>query len=372
MRKISIWNRVVVLLILFAGTGCRKDLCYDHNHATNVEVRTSYNLDWRMHWEEDVEIEPSWDIDWTPVYPQEPDGVRLVTYPHYSGLSGQTYNMPKYGGKLNMSAGYHDMLFYNNDTEYILFGGHGDAMMATTRTRTRASYSKLYPDEVTVNPPDMLFGAFFEDLYIEDESELHDPTNKEKILEVKLMPRVFSYVIHFEFKSGLEYVAQARGALSGMAGSVTLSNGHTDNNPVTLLFDCTKKKWGCQAIIRSFGVPGISLHDSKSSEDTQVDDPDITKTGNHISYDRNEPTKVIEINETYNHRLTLELYLINGKEKLITIDVTDQVNKQPRGGVIVAEDLEVTEEEGEESSGGGFDTEVDGWEDDKVVDIPID
>ena len=374
-------NRIKLLMIVSAGVllaSCRKDLCYDHNHAANVDLRVKYTLDWYTHWAPGISINPDWSIEWNAVIPQEPEGVRLLTYPHYEELSGQTYNMPKSGGKIVMASGRYDLLFYNNDTEYILFGGKGNTTVATTRTRTRASYSKAHPDEITVNPPDMLFAAYLEKFYLEEMPE-NDLINKiQKTVDVNLSPRVFSYVIRYEFKAGLEYVAQCRGALSGMAGSVFLSTGHTEEGAVTVLYDCRKVDYGCEAVIRSFGVPGVTLEDTKApdeAEDATSPDlilPDLTRNGDHLFFDRNEGNKVINITRAHPHRLTLELYLINGKEKVVEIDVTDQVNQQPRGGVIVVKGLEVTEKEGQESTGGGFDTDVGDWEDDKIVDIPID
>lgn len=372
------WRLTLMSFTLLSLTGCRKDLCYDHNHVTNLDLRISYNLDWHTHRDSGLLLDSSWEIYWTKVHPIKPAGVRLITYPDYAGLLEQKYNIPNHGRNLTMSAGRYKLLFYNNDTEYIQFNGIGDQTIASTRTRTRISHSELYPEEITVNPPDMLYGAFFEDLMIKDYSELPGHAIKQYTLDVKLMPRVFSYVIRYEFKAGLEYVRQARGALSGMAGSILLSNGNTDNDPVTLLFDCTKKPWGCETTIRSFGIPEITLLDTKPPDDSHETDPepDVTRGDNYISYDRNEPNKVIQVNRTYHHRLNLELYLINGKEKQIEIDVTDQVNRQPRGGVIVVTGLEVTDKESSSvvagGNGGGFDTSVDGWEDDILVEIPID
>lgn len=346
---------------------CRKELCYDHNHHANVQVNLSYTYDWYTHWQPGVSLDPNWEIDWSVVKPVDPDGVRLITYPHYEELASQSYNLPAGGEKINMNSGYHDLLFYNNDTEYLLFGGKGDAAVASTRTRTRASHSKLYPDETTKNPPDMLYAAYFENLYIE-EPPVDDPhSNITKVLDVALAPRVFSYVIRYEFKSGLEYVMKARGSLSAMSGSVYLADGRTDEDPITLLYDSYLKSWGYETILRSFGVPGIQLEESKTGDGVEANT--VSRTGDYFGYNSNEADKNISLTKTYEHRLILELYLINGREKLIEFDVTDQVNKQPRGGVIVVKDIVVTPEEG--SGDGGFDTSVDGWEDDEIVNIPL-
>lgn len=355
MKSIRYIRGLLIGAVLLGGSACRKELCYDHNHVANVNVNLTYNLDWYTHWQPGVSLDPDWEIEWNVVSPQEPSGVRVITYPHYAGLSGYTYNLPKTGGKLNMTVGLHDLLFYNNDTESIIFSGKGEETKVTTNTRTRASYSEMYPDELTLTTPDMLFAAFYEDLQIED-GALEYPNVDVKNVDVLLKPRVFSYVIRYEFKHGIEYVSKARGALTNMSASVYLSSGHTDDDPATLLFDCYAKEWGCETVIRSFGVPGIVLHEPEATASAKTETSDANK--------------VIEIKKEYAHRLTLELYLKNGKEKQIEIDVTDQVNKQPRGGVIVVKGIEVSDEEG--AGDGGFDTSVDGWEDDQIIEVPID
>ena len=48
------------------------------------------------------------------------------------------------------------------------------------------------------------------------------------------------------------------------------------------------------------------------------------------------------------------------KIKKFDFDVTDQVSKQPHGGVIVVKGLEITDEEGMSGS-GAFDVIVNGW-----------
>lgn len=68
------------------------------------------------------------------------------------------------------------------------------------------------------------------------------------------------------------------------------------------------------------------------------------------------------------YTLNLEVLLNNGKLLSYEFDVTDQVNAQPRGGVITVEGIEVSDEDGMEGS-GGFDVTVDGWGD--YVDIPL-
>ena len=60
-----------------------------------------------------------------------------------------------------MPEGTHELLFYNNDTEYIVFDGvaASESATATTRGVTRSSFHELHAGERTVNQPDMLYGG---------------------------------------------------------------------------------------------------------------------------------------------------------------------------------------------------------------------
>ena len=48
---------------------------------------------------------------------------------------------------------------------------------------------------------------------------------------------VFTYLVRYEFESGIDYIGIARGALAGMAQSVSLSTGHTSKESASILFD---------------------------------------------------------------------------------------------------------------------------------------
>ena len=62
--------------------------------------------------------------------------------------------------------------------------------------------------------------------------------------------------------------------------------------------------------------------------------------------------------------------MLNGEFKTFEFDVTDQVTEQPRGGVIVVKDIEISDEEGTEGS-GSFDVTVDGWGEYIDVELPL-
>ena len=151
-----------------------------------------------------------------------------------------------------------------------------------------------------------------------------------------MRPLVFTYLIRFRFLHGYDYVALARGALSGMAAAVYLHNGRTADDAVTVLYDCTLEDWGVMAEVRSFGIPDFP---------------------NPI-YGRGDGSFAV----------TLEVRLKNGKILEFHYDVTDQIADQPHGGVVTIDDIEISDADGS-GGGSGFDVSVDGWGEFEDVEI---
>ena len=202
--------------------------------------------------------------------------------------------------------------------------------MMSRRAYNGNSYAD--PDEKTVNAPDVLFANYHEN-YISYKTE--GPV----LYPVELQPLVFTYKIRFEFAEGLKFVALARGALSGMAESVELNTGETSEKGATILFDCEMTSFGARAFVNSFGIPSYP--------------------------NPNYPTT-----RATSHGLTLEVMLRNGKMVTFEYDVTDVVNKQPHGGVIVRSGVVIDQKDGVQGS-GAFDVEVDDWGPYEDIPLPL-
>lgn len=324
---------VAAALAVLPLTGCRKDLCYDHNlHGTKVQVNIQPT--WVQEWEDGS---GNWQQNWNQSFgvayddlrPAIPSGLRVLDYEEDGAV--RTNNIAPEGGIVSLSDGNHAFLCYNNNTEYIVFNNVDSwaSASATTRTRTRASYfAQGHADEVTVNPPDMLYAA-----YVPDYTAVR--AVEPDVLPVEMRPLVYTYYVRYEFKSGLDYVALARGALSGMARSVYLGDGSTSDEAVTVLYDCTLTGYGAEARVMTFGVASQGA------------------------------ARAVE---AYN--LNLEVRLKNGNMKNFDVDVTSQIQQQPRGGVIVVKDLEITDDEGL-AGGSGFDVEVNGWGEYEDIPLPL-
>ncbi|WP_308230303.1 DUF5119 domain-containing protein [uncultured Prevotella sp.] len=346
---VAAWAASLVVATMTSLSSCdHKELCFDHNaHAPRFQLHVSAN--YQQEWEVGKDGSPHW-IDfptWLETYgmqyddlrPLIPAGLRMHDFPK-EGQSDMI-NMAAMGETVGLRPGEHQLLFYNNDTEYIVFDemySYASAK-ATTRTRTRSTYlgnpfnSQTGAKENTVNMPDMLYGNY-------NKSYTSVRTSEPPLMEVTMHPLVFKYLVRYEFSKGLEYVKLTRGALSGMAASVYLNSGYTSKETATLLYDCTMESWGAQAIITSFGVPDYP---------------------NGFYSTTRAP---------HSNALNLEVRLKNGIIKTFNFDVTEQINNQPQGGVIVVSGIEISDEDGKQGS-SGFDVGVDGWGEFEDVVIPL-
>lgn len=345
MRR-NIIKPLLLCALAFLSVGCRKDLCYDHDEHS-FGYRVLVVSDWECEWERQYGC--NWKADWPPVgldipyddlRPVPAEGIAAILYDEQDGemVHKREVHLPTDGGKLSTDATTRALLFYSDDSEYIIFTDIASLTRAsaTTRTRTRASFTELHANERTVNPPDMLYGHYIAD-YLPQRVEGFPPLN------ITMRPLVYTYIIRYKIESGAQYVALARGALAGMAESVYLHDGSTDDRTATLLYDCTLSDYGVEARVMSFGIPGFPDHYYGRA---------AAEEGEH-RYD-----------------LNLELMLKNGKTLNFDFDVTDQMADQPRGGVITVSGIRISDEDGK-SGGSGFQATVDGWGDQKDIDLPL-
>ena len=153
-------------------------------------------------------------------------------------------------------------------------------------------------------------------------------------MKVTLKPLVYTYLMRYEFAERADEIVSANGALDGVACKVNLSNGRTTPDAATIGYECQVGDYGVQALVRSFGIPDYP----------------------NPNYSRNEQKYI-----TY-----LEVRLKDGKTKTFKFDITEQMAKQPHGGVILIQDVKMDDSG---SGGGGFDVDVEGWGD--IIDVPL-
>ncbi|MDE6498545.1 MAG: DUF5119 domain-containing protein [Muribaculaceae bacterium] len=332
---------VAFAAVVSATTSCRDELCYDHYPALEL------SLSWEHEWERDYGMNhaANWDAElhgfaYNALKPGKPEWVTSLRYTA-DGNAVQKHMDPD-GGKIILEDDNEasSLLLYNGDTEYIVLSDMAslpDARAsATLRSRTSLSYvMDRHPGARSTNSPDVLYAAFAENV---PRVELHSTHH----LPLNMQPLVYTYVVHYEFDYGADYIAEARGALGGMAESVYLRDGSTSDQAVIVLYDCEVTTYGCRAVLRSFGTPGFPDEYYGKASGAASDRP---------------------------YTLNLEVLLKNGKTKEFNFDVADQMANQPRGGVIRVKGMRVDDEEALYES--GFDVDVSGWGNSEIVDLPL-
>ena len=251
---------LALLGLAVSAAGCRKDLCYDHD-AHSPGCRALVTAVWEREWERDYGL--GWLAGWDAaaygrayddLRPDAAEGIAMVVYgdPESRTAVSDEFHLSAGGGKVSLKEGSYSLLFYNDDTEFIVFNDMASlpSASATTRTRTRGSYSEHHAEERTVNTPDMLYGHFVERYG----AEMHLGWEE---LPVKMQPLVYTYLVRYRVQYGRQHIALARGALAGMAESVYLQDGRTGDEAATLLYDCTLTADGAEACVLSFGVPSF-------------------------------------------------------------------------------------------------------------------
>jgi hypothetical protein len=339
--------RIALLAMAALLTACeQKDLCYDHDaHAgiAYVEVDASYEKEWEypvaraIPWISYGGWGEEFGIDYDDLRPDTPEGLRSQIFRDDESVA--QVNLPPEGGLIPFrDTGEYSLLFYNNDTEYVVFDAATSALTsrATTRSRSRSTFlgstATGSTGENTVNPPDMLYGCYVPSYVAERSDTL-------AVLPVLLQPLVYTYLVRYWIDHGRDNVSLARGALSGMAASVWLTTGQTSTETATLLYDCDLTDFGAQAIVRSFGVS-------------------------------DSPECYYRANADQQYFLNLEVRLRNGRILNFDYDVTEQVARQPRGGIIEVELVDIPDDDAS-TGGSAFDVTVDDWGEYEDVYLPL-
>lgn len=340
MRLSRILHITLLMVMMSVLTSCRDELCYNHFRSASL------SLSWEQEWERDYGMNHSatWDanlhgFDYNYLRPLTPEWVNLIRFSS-DGSRHETYLNPE-GGDVTLDAGEgQSFLLYNGDTEYIILSDIASPpnarASATERSRASLTYvSEIHPTARTTNPPDVIYASYISNI---PSIEKHDYLP----ISVRMHPLVFTYLVRFEFDYGKEHIALARGALGGMAESVYLLDGRSSDESTIILFDCDLKDYGCQAQVRSFGIPGFP------DEYYNRESPDVP----------NRP-----------YTLNLEVRLNNGKYVEFNYDVSDQIANQPRGGIIKISGLRIEDEASFTDS--GFNVDISDWGDREDIELPV-
>ena len=393
---------LVFAMVLLFGNSCeRKDL---YRRVDTIEISVEMydvrlDLLWGIEWE--TEWQYTWNetaADFGTIGYTKPELIKGTIY-NVDHNTGKRYSsffkiFDSNGGRVSLTAGsVYDMLFYNFGTEYTSFYQSDDyeTYTASTRMSTLASFIRTrgesknseMPDTMknyaNYNQPDELFGSLASNLAISEdpstyEKEYDEYGNINYVYRVDAALRPYSFVYLFQVvilnneRSGKDVFSGASGfTISGLAQGVDLFTRKTFNNTIAVSTDDIKP---------------IQKHDNvRLADGTVVENADIlasrvltwglpgmtpiesTKAGNRAP----------NLDDNY---IGIGFTVANGISWPVTIDITEQMHCKPTGGVITIyyDANEVPQEvvdEHRQSTGGGFNANVEDWANEVNTEITI-
>ena len=386
MKRLRRHIAPIVLVMTFIATviaGCQRKPLYLAQRGTldvdvsvyDIQLDMLWGIDWKAEWQY------LWDESlYGPIGYTEPAGVRANVYSlneAHERTKYTTRNFNAQGGRVSLSTkSMYDMIFYNNDTEYILFStDESTYYYATTRSNTKAAYTRAYSH---YNQPDQLFGTYIHDLYVSEDPddytiEFDSENNPIYVYKINadLTPHTFIYLCQVMLLNNVDDKGQritgAEGiTASGLAGGVDLFTRITDSlNLVSITQEDVKPMLkdrelrlpdGTTAVgdifaarVMTWGLPGIDpLEEIKSRRNISAHD---------------------------SIQLGIGLKLRNGAVYPVEHNITEQMLRRPAGGVVtVVIDAAAIPDSiigAKPQTGGGFDASVDNWQNEIESDITI-
>ena len=276
--------------------------------------------------------------------------------PYASHTSVLSDEISGYIYKSTYQWGYWDLLAWNNITtldgvQSLRFDEETslDYVTASTgQTMNSTRYQTRYTR--SFYQPEMLYAAYQKALEIS--SDLKGFTYDEdrgvyvKKLNMQLQPVTYVYltqvIIHHNYGriSGVD----GNGNLSGMARSVNMNTGVAGSDAITVHY-YVRFKTGCDKLGENVDIAGGRL---------------LTFGMCDINGCR---TKADEVSDKVHHYMDVNFQFSKGNDSTLVFDVTDQVRKKPRGGIITIELNADTIPIPGRKGGSGFDAVVKDFED---------
>ncbi len=258
------------------------------------------------------------------------DGMRINLFsldegaPHYGKA-----DVEHHGAQVNLQHGTtHKTFAYNYASNNVKFVNEsdGDLIEATSSRLTRATYSRAFPDEPTV---DQVRGDFHGGV---NPGYTVLNTSDEQFIDISPENVVKTYTFEIRGVEGAEFISQTRGGISGFSASYLMATGTLSATPSTVLFNA-----------QANGAQG-------------------TITGSFRTFGRLDVT----------NNFTIEiLYPSNTPGAGIlqkTWDVTGQIDNNNNFHLVFEDSGIVVPDEGSESQADGWDVDLNDWND---ITVPL-
>lgn len=318
------------------------------NYETVYGVTYEWESEWYYGWDENI----------GPIGYTMPTVFNIRRYytgqaayaPHTSVLSDQI-NSNFFQGKYDW--GFWDILIWNDiianeGGQSLIFDETSslDSVMVSTGPSMRSTRYEAPKYTRAFYAPEELFSAYKQGEEINEKLEGFDYDEERNVwikkLDMVLEPQTYIYLTQIIFHNNQGRVTGTNGEanLSGMARTKNLNTGQAGPDAITVAFD-SYFKTGCDMNGESVDIVGGRL-----------------LTFGICNLNANRVTKPEEIIDTKKHYLDVHLTFSNATDSTYSFDVTDQVRKLFKGGVITVE-LNMDEVQIPTRKGGsGFDAVV--------------
>lgn len=363
--------------LLLLACGCRIEPPLYLRQAIDCEIDLTPDLDVDLLWQADWKAR--WAFAWDaasngPLGYEAPRSTRMHSY--VRDLDGQTasaqvFNFTGTSVRTRIMTGAYDFLFYNNDSEALLFdtATRPNDVYAYTRVispglqltmpvqtlaqklaGSKADGGLKAENDPVVLQPDGLYTCWLPDRFVSDDPDVCELVDGRPVVRITgtLSPADFIWLVQVRLLNNRGRVVGSGGgcALTGMADGVDLKTGVTGTGTVTvpsdLLLNRTADPDLMGARFVSFGIPGCNAYAPASVRDAPEGE----------------------------HFLVLNILYNNGTYNNIRVDVTGQLRALPTGGVITLE-LDVDDFPPESGGqGGGFSAIMQDW-DEQVGELVI-
>ena len=321
----------------------------------DIDIDVDLETEWYYGWDDrDKEIFGEWDF---PL----PSSFQIRRYftgdepftPHTSVLADA------FDGKVYRASydwGFWDLLTWNDITtldgvQSLRFDEETSLDYVTAYTGQTMIAARYQSPRFTRSfyQPEMLYAAYNQGLEID--KELTGFTYDEerdvwvKHLNLKLRPLTYIYLtqVIVHHNRGRITGVDGNGNLSGMAQSVNMNSGVAGSTPITVHYN-VRFKTACDMNGESVDIAGGRL---------------LTFGMCNVNGSRSEAA----VDDGVHHYMDVNMIFNNGNDSTFVFDVTEQVRRKPRGGVITIElDADTLTIPGRKG-GSGFDAVVKDFED---------
>lgn len=307
------------------------NILFDVNAIWQYEIGYDWQSEWSYGWDNE-DILAMGNLGYT-----EPTDFDIRRYylggesriPHASVerffINGNTF-------KSRFLYGYYDMLVWNRIStpdmvQSLVFDEAStlDSVYVSTRESTMSARYQTPAHNYAYNQPEELFAGYERDIHITDNPDDYDHYDAEtktyyKKMDMVLQPVTYIYLtqVRLHHNNGRVVGTEGVANLSGMARSVTLNTGITGKDVVSVHYftrfktDCVIKQTSEKVDIAggrclTFGIPNQNPSRISRAED---------------------------FDDRVKHYMDVHLMFYNGMDSTMVFDISDQIRRRFKGGVI--------------------------------------